>query len=331
VTAILYALAAAGVAPFLLPHARPGHYHLFVLILATVGALAGGAVYTVLRQHPGHTGNLIAVIATAAILATLARIGPDALYWAFPFTLINYYIFSLRWALLINGLFLAAFFPLAYTLVPLPHFSRVVATVLITNLIAVVFSHTVQRNQNELSRLATRDPLTGLGNRRSLDQALARCIDYRERYGSEAVVVVLDLDHFKGVNDNLGHHRGDDVLVESARALARRLRKTDGLYRFGGEEFVAILTETGREEGLQVAEALRRLVAGYAFSDGVQLTVSAGLAELADWDTPESWLGRADAALYRAKTAGRNRVEEGANEETPERERPTEAEARPEP
>jgi diguanylate cyclase (GGDEF)-like protein len=308
-TALIYFLAAVGVVPFVFYHAALGHHLLFALILGTVGALVGGALFTVTRGNPGHTGKLIAAVTAAAILATFAEVGSDALHWAFPFTLINYYIFPLRWALLINGLFLGAFFPLATAILPAAALFRVVASLLITNLIAVVFSHTVQRKQRDLSRLATRDPLTGLGNRRSLDRALADSVARHERSGTPAVAVVLDLDHFKAVNDNLGHHRGDEVLAESAGCLARRLRRTDGLYRFGGEEFVAVLTDTDEEEGAGVAEALRRLIAARAFTAGIHLTASLGVAELTDGDTPSSWLARADNAVYRAKTGGRDRVE----------------------
>jgi diguanylate cyclase (GGDEF)-like protein len=279
-----------------------------------VATLVGGAVYTVLYRHPGHSGKLIAGVAAVAILATFSHIGTDAVYWVFPFTLINYYIFPLRWALLINGLFLAGFFPIAYSHIPASQLYRVVASVAITNLIAVVFSHTVQRKQDELSRLATQDPLTGLGNRRSLDFALARAVDLHQRNGTPAVVAVLDLDHFKSVNDTLGHHRGDQVLVETAECLARRLRKTDGLYRFGGEEFVAVVSDARLDEGRQVAEELRRLIAGYAYPEGVRLTISVGLAELMADETPTTWLARADSALYAAKANGRDRVEVGSGE-----------------
>ena len=314
VTATLFALSALGVAPFVVHHARSDNTLLFVLILGTFAALAGGALFTLIRRHPGHSGKAVAALAGAAILATFAEVGPQTLYWVFPFTLINYYIFALRWALVINGLFLALFFPLAYAIVPPAHLGRVVANVLLNNLIAVVFSHTVQRKQAELSRLATRDPLTGLGNRRSLDFSLAHCVDHHQRNGIPAVVLVLDLDHFKSVNDTLGHSGGDDVLVQTAHCLANRLRRTDGLYRFGGEEFVALLTHTGKQEALRVAGELRSLVAQCDYPGGIALTVSVGLAELRDTDTAETWLGRADTALYKAKSGGRDRTEVGGED-----------------
>lgn len=316
VTAAFYALAAAGVAPFVVYHAVLGNTLLFVLILATVAALAGGAAYTMARHTPGHSGKVIAAIAAVAILATINDLGAAAVYWVFPFTLINYYVFPLRWGLLINGLFLAAFFPLVYDLIPTDHLYRVATSVLLTNLMAVVFSHAVRRKQAELSRLATRDPLTGLGNRRSLDQALAQCVERFHRGQRPATVAVLDLDHFKHVNDTRGHHLGDEVLITLADCLGRRLRKTDGLYRFGGEEFVAVLTDTDLEEGIQVAEELRRRVADCDLPDAVRLTMSAGVAGLGLTDEADTWLARADNALYRAKSRGRDRLEVGT---TPDR------------
>jgi diguanylate cyclase (GGDEF)-like protein len=139
-------------------------------------------------------------------------------------------------------------------------------------------------------------------------------VDRYQRNATPATVAVMDLDHFKSVNDTLGHHRGDQVLVETAECLARRLRKTDGLYRFGGEEFVAVLSDAGLEEGRQVTEELRRLIAEYAYPEGVRLTISAGLAELMADDTPTTWLARADSALYVAKASGRDRVEVGSEQ-----------------
>lgn len=165
----------------------------------------------------------------------------------------------------------------------------------------------------ELNRLATHDELTGLLNRRELNRILAEESDRSARFGRPFSLVMLDLDHFKQVNDQHGHAAGDQVLQETARRITRPLRKTDRVARFGGEEIAVLLLEL---TGSQAADVAQRLVdevrqSPYVLADGQELavTVSAGLATLPDVAaTGDQLLGAADAALYRAKEAGRDQL-----------------------
>jgi len=168
----------------------------------------------------------------------------------------------------------------------------------------------------ELERLARIDPLTGVLNRRALFERLGSEFRRSRRYGRALTVMMIDIDHFKALNDRFGHATGDEVLAASAQQMASNLRESDAIGRYGGEEFAVILPETALADGAFVAEKLRTAVEELQIEspDGgavpVQITVSAGVASIPDLATPDeqSLLNRADQALYAAKHAGRNRI-----------------------
>ena len=160
----------------------------------------------------------------------------------------------------------------------------------------------------ELNRLATTDSLTGAWNRRYFEQAAAFEIARTDRYGDPLALLMLDIDHFKLLNDTHGHPVGDKVLVELTRRVRPRLRATDIWARWGGEEFVALLPDTNGEDAVRLAEKLRQLIAGEPFPGVGQVTSSFGVAEFRPDETADHWFTRVDKALYAAKKAGRNRV-----------------------
>ena len=168
----------------------------------------------------------------------------------------------------------------------------------------------LHRGLIEERRHARTDVLTGVSNRAAFDERLAEEIERRKRFPQPVAMLVWDVDLFKRVNDDYGHRAGDAVLREVAKALAARKRATDLLARYGGEEFVMLLIGTPCAEGLKVADQLRESVAALKFGfrgTPVKITVSCGVTELRDRDDPQTAFDRADAALYRAKAAGRNR------------------------
>jgi len=161
--------------------------------------------------------------------------------------------------------------------------------------------------QLDLLRKASTDALTGLNNRWALDNRLQSELHRSTRYGNQLSLLLMDVDHFKAVNDTLGHLHGDDILRKLARELSRSSRASDFLARFGGEEFVILLPETDLHDGVERAERIRKKVEGRGkrLSD---VTLSIGVAcspmHGADADT---LLKHADMAMYAAKRAGRNR------------------------
>jgi diguanylate cyclase (GGDEF)-like protein len=158
---------------------------------------------------------------------------------------------------------------------------------------------------------ALRDPLTDTGNRIAMDQTLQREIEMSRRHLQPLSLLMLDIDHFKHVNDNHGHSAGDDVLKAVAASIKNQLRNVDMVFRFGGEEFLILLSNTGRESAAMVGERLRFAAQEQEYAaDGksIELTVSLGCSTLLPGESAESLLRRADSALYVAKRTGRNRL-----------------------
>jgi len=171
-------------------------------------------------------------------------------------------------------------------------------------------SAAIEKRMLEQQRLALIDTLTQLPNRKAYDQRAAEECERWKRYGRPLTLAVCDVDHFKSINDQFGHLAGDKVLRIIAKTLRQRLRKSDFIARFGGEEFVILLPETSRGEALAALETLREAVAQCPFhfrDKPIAVTASIGIADFSAGATPESVFERADAALYRAKEAGRNR------------------------
>jgi diguanylate cyclase (GGDEF)-like protein len=169
-----------------------------------------------------------------------------------------------------------------------------------------------QRLHYELEQLASKDSLTGAYNRRALYELGENEVARVQRQESPLSILMLDLDHFKAINDAHGHQVGDEVLIEFAKRLQSVLRKPAVLGRYGGEEFVALLPDTKRDEARLVAQRMLEVTASE--SSLPKCTVSIGLAtfQTTGEDTLQALISRADAALYRAKHLGRNRVEEDA-------------------
>lgn len=165
-----------------------------------------------------------------------------------------------------------------------------------------------QEIEQQLLVLATRDKLTGAFNRHKWDEQLRMQLSLAER-GSSFSIALLDVDYFKKVNDQFGHQTGDKVLQTLTEHLTRRLRKTDSLYRLGGEEFVILLPQQTAEAACQLAEQLRQYIASLEETDLPAFTISFGVTEYCQQDDEDSILTRADKALYQAKAMGRNRVQ----------------------
>jgi diguanylate cyclase (GGDEF)-like protein len=172
-------------------------------------------------------------------------------------------------------------------------------------------------DNERLERMANTDPLTGIHNHGYVYRRLVEEVERALRYGSDLSCIMIDIDHFKAINDRYGHLRGDQVLRDIAHIIQRSIRKIDIGARYGGEEFVVLLPETGLDGGLQQAERIRREVKAHYFDaiDGGRVSVSCGVACLSrangDPDerfTPDHLIGSADNALYAAKRAGRDRT-----------------------
>ncbi|MGF1690661.1 sensor domain-containing diguanylate cyclase [Photobacterium kagoshimensis] len=167
-----------------------------------------------------------------------------------------------------------------------------------------------EKNQ-ALCALAERDQLTGLYNRRKLNDVLQKEQNRLKRYKTPFCIIMLDIDHFKHINDNYGHHAGDQVLKRLSNTLTTHLRNTDILGRWGGEEFLLICPQMTLTNAKQLAEKLRKLTAELVFTSEQQVTVSLGVTEFRSNDSISSVLTRVDSCLYQAKNGGRNQYVAG--------------------
>ncbi len=170
--------------------------------------------------------------------------------------------------------------------------------------IANAYDEIRQQSANLMTFTEVRtDPLTGINNRRGMADAVANQFAMMHRYGTTFSLAILDVDHFKNVNDEKGHLCGDQILQELARLFDEFARETDVVARYGGEEFVMVMPQTDLTGATLFAERLRKKV-----ESQLAITVSGGIAQAAEGDTQDTLLARADGALYQAKSAGRNRV-----------------------
>lgn len=171
--------------------------------------------------------------------------------------------------------------------------------------------NTLQQKNEELQKLYITDRLTGLFNRYKLDEALDNELQRTKRFNHPFSIIILDIDHFKSVNDIYGHQTGDSVLIEIATILQRNIRVVDILGRWGGEEFLIICPETSKNGAAKLAENIRKSVANFHFQGVGKKTASFGVAEYRIEENLKEFITRADTALYQAKEKGRDKVECG--------------------
>jgi diguanylate cyclase (GGDEF)-like protein len=280
-----------------------------LLNLAIVGSVGAVLALAARGDRRGIAPALFVLVATVASIFSAYVFGRTGIYWTFLVLWISFVLAPAWLALACNLALLAAVLVGNRALFDTGHeWAAYFATGFMVTSYAWLVSHRLERQRARLQVQAEADPLTGAGNRRLMQRELDRVLRATAPTDSGGVLAVLDLDHFKQVNDAHGHEAGDRVLVRLVALLEQRLRKLDGVFRLGGEEFVLLLP------GTTLAQATPRLFAlqaelnrGLAGLPGA-VTVSIGAAEHQPGEGWSQWLGRADAALYRAKQAGRNRV-----------------------
>lgn len=166
--------------------------------------------------------------------------------------------------------------------------------------------------KKQLEKLSSTDMLTGIFNRRKIEELLNIEILRSRRHQRNLSIIMLDIDHFKHINDNFGHHAGDIVLQQVVNVIKNTLRQSDMFGRYGGEEFLIVCPETSQDEAMIVAEKVRSAVDDFKFDVVEHKTISLGVSEFSYEDTLEELVKKADTALYLSKAEGRNRVTFGS-------------------
>ncbi len=228
--------------------------------------------------------------------------------WAYPAVFSCFIILPLRSAILAATIMVLALTPQVWAVLGAGIGLRSAATLTAISVFTAIFVRSIIEAQERLQTFAITDSLTGLNNRVMLSASLNRAVQQYLRSDTPMSLLALDIDHFKKVNDELGHAVGDVVLSGMGTLLKNRFRQVDQIFRSGGEEFLVLLDDTERAEARQIAENLREMIEQRNFLETRPVTVSIGVAMLEKSDTVETWMKRADANLYRAKSEGRNRV-----------------------
>lgn len=264
-------------------------------------------VYTYITGKETAARYISAIISVIGPLIFIRQFDTGGIYWVYSSTIIIFYLVEYRWAIAFNILMLfgvaAIYWNVDYSPVQLYAF---LVTIGLINMFSLLFALNEAKNKEMLRALSVKDELSGVGNRRAFDERVRETISVRKRYGASACLICLDIDRFKSVNDSLGHGAGDKVIRSLASIIESMVRESDHVFRIGGDEFVIIADASDVAPAMQLAEKIRRSVEEASMLAGRQLTISLGVAMLQDGDTPESWLARADAELYKAKEAGRN-------------------------
>lgn len=252
---------------------------------------------------------VVLLLSIALVLLSLYYGQNYNLYLLFPLLVALPVLLKTRWAV-----FLGVLSGLLVAPVVLTQYDRTTAAAVgismgLTWLVSAWLVFAMTEQSRRLKGMAVTDSLTGAFNRRYLELQAVRCLRDWERYNRSASLLLLDIDHFKRINDKFGHGVGDTALTRLVGLIQQRLRKVDIICRFGGEEFVLLLSETSCSMARHVAEELRRVVERAQILPEGNLTISVGVCDVTQALDMEHWFKLADAALYQAKRNGRNRVE----------------------
>lgn len=275
-----------------------------MILLSICTAMA----YAWITGDTRRSGFVLALIACGGGTVVAAVLGNNGLFWLYPPFITSFFLTSPRIAVVINGATLAVLVAGNIAFESTEHMLSFVTTALVVSGCAYVFALRNESQRARLEHLATLDPLTGVKNRRALEEELQAAVASQERNGLPYALALLDLDHFKQVNDDHGHNAGDDVLIDCVEVIQRNTRQADQLFRYGGEEFVLLLPGVEDFAMRSVLHNLHQALRRELRSPTGPVTASFGLALLRPGETADQWLARADDALYRAKENGRDQV-----------------------
>src|SRR6267142_317768 len=276
---IMYRVAIVGaicLLPFAVNNFLDGRHAIGAAVVAVVLTLGIDALAMHFKKRPPIPFALLLVPMAAGMLLSVRAQGIYGALWSYPLVLFCYFV-----------------------LPPRPADAASVVLLAVTTWM-------VERYIGQ--GVAITDPLTGAFNRRHMASCLGDAVERHRRTGAPASVLLIDVDHFKRINDRFGHEAGDGVLKGIVALVTRRVRRLDRLFRMGGDEFVLFLPDTRGLDAATVAEELRGSVVGARLLNAAPVSVSIGVSELQANESADAWVKQADDALYRAKNDGRNRV-----------------------
>lgn len=270
--------------------------------------ICAGMAYAWITGDTRRSGVVLAVIACAGAVAVAAAVGEVGLFWLFPCLVTTFFLANPRLATLLNATSIVAMVAQSDVFQSDIQMWTFAATAVVVSAAAFAFAQRTNDQRERLEQLATIDPLTGVQNRRAMNEELGEAAAHAERTGMSYALVMMDIDHFKKINDTYGHGVGDSVLVDLVTRVQQSTRKSDQLFRYGGEEFVLLLPGVDGAGLSAVMNNLQHIVRKKVKHPGGAISASFGVAVLRHSEHVGSWLERADSALYEAKKMGRDRV-----------------------
>ena len=296
------------ISPFALYRFWQGHWLLGLIDTVIACAILAPVVYACRTGHTKRAVQSILIVGMLGSVAVAHLIGIAGYFWVYGYLVMAFALAPMRlallcgWATVLGAYFFGIGLDTAATSVGF------LATALLVTFLSSLNAFQVRKQREALEAAASTDPLTGAGNRRRMGVELEQIAAIAARGGSLPGLMVLDLDRFKRINDSFGHEAGDRVLTDFAEIVRLAVRKSDRLYRMGGEEFLLLLP-TIEPSGLAVvANKLCRRVAERLRSPAGPVTVSIGATTHQRGELVSEWLVRADQAVYQAKAEGRDRV-----------------------
>ena len=253
--------------------------------------------------------SLLLLLGIAVILLSVALGQQYSLFWLYPLLAGLPVLLRSNRALMIGMVAGAVAIPLAFMSFQLSTAIVICCSLGLTWLVSAWLVFAVKEQSRRLKDMAITDPLTGAYNRRYLEEQARHAMHAWQRYRRPATMLLIDIDYFKRINDKYGHSVGDSAIKRLVEVISERIRSVDTVCRFGGEEFVVLLSETGIDGAARIAEELRNLVASARILPEGSMTISLGVSEVIAADSLDHWFNLADSALYLAKRNGRNRVE----------------------
>ena len=302
-----------GITPYAVYRLLEGNYLIGIADVAVVLSTVGAVVFSWLTGNTVKAGIYLCCVFT--VLATLIaiKLGVNGLFWIYPLIVFNFFMVSPGQAsiailLSLTTLLGHALWEPGSVFESYYQMGSFLVTSLMACTLTLIFSQRSHTQRDQLQVLAIQDALTGARNRRAMDSDLKIAASRKRRHGKAQALLIMDLDHFKQINDRFGHHAGDQVLIDFVKLIRRWSRQEDLLYRFGGEEFLLLLQDTDFQGLQSVAEQLQQRVRHGLQGPGGPVTVSMGGAVLRPQESWSNWLQRADLCLYQAKSTGRDKI-----------------------
>lgn len=308
VITLLGASAVFGIVPFAVYRFLTRDYVAGVVDIFILLGIIVPVVYAWRTGDTRRTGIVLALISCGGGFTVATLLGDVGIFWLYPPFITCFFLVKPLEAVLINGLTMSALAIHNVAFDSTPQMFSFLTTSLVVSACAYIFANRHEFQRRQLEKLAELDPLTGVKNRRAMEQELQHAATVASENGMSYGLVMLDLDHFKQINDTHGHHVGDQVLVQLTSLISEGKRRSDHLYRFGGEEFVLLLPGVDIVGIRSVVNNLHQRILTHLKGPGGTVTASLGAALLKPGECWRTWLERADQALYRAKAEGRNRV-----------------------